>query len=148
MGTLHIVGINLQHRLGVHTCLFGGCQVLVGHLRGGLLCTMLYQYTTCKSTCCLVVEHIFVEFIRGAMRNFVHNQRVVIHMLLFIGNDATIALALSTFAREGEVELVASNTIMQRNHIMVYTTVSLLVNIDIAYAYILMMCLLHAIEVE
>ena len=32
MGALHIVGIDLKHRLGVHMGLLGGSEVLVGHL--------------------------------------------------------------------------------------------------------------------
>ena len=32
MGTLHVVGINLEHRLGEHAGLAGGTEVLVGHL--------------------------------------------------------------------------------------------------------------------
>ena len=71
MSTLHIVGVNLQHRLGVHTCLFGSCQILIGHLRRSLLGTMLHQHTTCKGTCRLVVEHVFIEFVAGAVRHFV-----------------------------------------------------------------------------
>ena len=75
------------------------------------------------------------------------NQRVVIHVLLLIGYHTTIALTLSPLARESEVELVARNTVMQRNYIVVHTAVSLLVDIDIAYTHILMVCFLHAVEV-
>ena len=60
MGTLHVVGIDLEHWLGVHAGLLGGRQVLISHLRGGLLGPMFYEDTTCKGTNGLVVEHIFV----------------------------------------------------------------------------------------
>ena len=32
VGTLHVIGIDLEHRLGVHTGFTGGRQILVGHL--------------------------------------------------------------------------------------------------------------------
>ena len=60
MSTLHVVSIYLKHRLSVHTSLLGGRQILIGHLRCGLLSTMLYQHTTSKSTCGLIVEHILI----------------------------------------------------------------------------------------
>ena len=63
MSTLHIVGIDLKHRLGIHTSLLGSRQVLVGHLRGSLLSPMFYQDFSCKGTCGLVVEDIFIEFV-------------------------------------------------------------------------------------
>ena len=60
VSTLHIIGIDLEHGLGIHTGLLGGRQVLISHLRGGLLGPMFYEDTTCKGTNGLVVEHIFV----------------------------------------------------------------------------------------
>jgi hypothetical protein len=101
--TFHVIGINLKHRLGVHTSLLGSREILIGHLRGGLLSAMLYQYTTSKGSHGLIVEHIFVEFIRATMGNLVRNQCVVIDVLLFVCNYATVTLALGTLTRESEV---------------------------------------------
>ena len=148
MGTLHVVGIDLEHRLGVHSCLFRGRQVLVGHLRDGLLGAVLHEHTPCESTYGLIVEHILIEFVRRAVRHAMGNQRVIIDMLLFVGNHATVAMTLSSLAREGQVELIAGDAVMQRDDIMIDTTVSLLVDIHIAHAYILIMGLLQTIEVE
>ena len=69
-------------------------------------------------------------------------------MLLLVGDDTTVALALGALAREGEVELVAGDAVVQGDDVVVHAAVGLLVDVDIADAYILMMCLLHAIEVE
>ena len=63
MRALHIIRIDFEHGLGVHTGLLRGSEVLIGHLRGGFLGTMLYQDLSSKSTCSLIVEHIFVEFV-------------------------------------------------------------------------------------
>ena len=82
------------------------------------------------------------------MRHLVSNQRVVVHMLLLIGNHTAIAGTLSTLAREGQVKFVSCNAVMQRDHIMIHATVSLLIDIDIAHAYILIMGLFQTIEVE
>ena len=63
MGTFHIVSIDFEHRLGIHTGLTGSRQILVGHLRGCLLSSMFYQYPTRKSTYSLIVEHVFIELV-------------------------------------------------------------------------------------
>ena len=100
MGTLHVVGIDLEHWLGVHAGLLGGRQVLISHLRGGLLGPMFYEDTTCKGTNGLVVEHILIEFIAGAMLCLMGDERVVVHMLLLVGNHTAIALALGSLTRK------------------------------------------------
>ena len=148
VGTLHVVGIDLEHGLGVHAGILGGREVLVGHLRGGLLGSVFNQDTTCKGASGLLVEHVLIEFVRGAMGHVVGDERVVIHMLLLVGNHTAIALALSTLAREGEVEFIASNAVVEGDDVMVHPAVGLLVDIDIAHANILIMCLLKTIEVE
>ena len=148
MGTLHVVGIDLKHGLGVHSGFLCGCKVLIGHLRGGLLCSVFYEHTTRKSTCSLFVEHIFVELIRGAMRHMMGDERIIIHMLLLVCNHTAIALALSPLAREGEVELIAGDAVVEGDDVVVHTAVGLLVYIDVAHTNILIMCLLKTIEVE
>ena len=76
------------------------------------------------------------------------NERIVIHHLVLVGDDTTIAEALSTLTLEHQVETVASDTIMKGNHIVVDTAVSLLLNIDIADTAVLNVSLLQAIKVE
>ena len=148
MGTFHVVGIDFKHRLGIHTRLAGGRQVLVGHLRGGLLCPLLYQHAAGKGAGGLVVEHILIEFVAGAVGRLMDNQRVVVNMLLLVGNDASVTFTLGTLARERQVKLVAGDAVVQGYHVVGDTARALLVDIDIAHAYILMMGLLQAVEVE
>ena len=109
---------------------------------------MLHQHTAGKGTCSLLVEDVLVEFAGRAMWHLVNNERVVIDMLLLVGDDAAIALALGALAREGEVELVARRTIVQRDDVVVDAAVALLVDIDIADANVLVVRLLQAIEVQ
>ena len=148
MGTLHVVGIDLKHGLGVHSGFLCGREVLVGHLRGGLLGSVFHKHTTCKGTCGLLIEHIFIELMRGAMGHFMRDEGVVVDLLLLIGNHTAVALALSPLAREGEVELIAGDAVVEGDDVVVHTAVGLLIYIDVAHTNILIMCLLKTIEVE
>ena len=112
VGTLHIVGINLQHRLGEHARRLRGTKVLVGHLRHGLLCIGLHQHPAGKGACGVVVEDILVKLVAGAVRNMMGDERVVIDMLLLVGNDTATAGTLSTLADEIEVQFVARGTVV------------------------------------
>ena len=82
------------------------------------------------------------------MRYLMGNQRIIVHMLMFISYHAPITLALCTLTRESQIELITGDTIMKGNHIVIDTTVTLLVDIDIADTYILMMRLFQTVKVE
>ena len=148
MRTFHVVGINLKHRLGVHASRLGHAKVLVGFLRSSLLCAVAHQHTTSKSTNRMAVEHILVELMRIAMTNLVVNERVVVYVLRFVGNDTAVAPAFGSITLEGEVEHVARHAIMEGDDIMVDTTVGLLLDINIAHADILVVSFLQAIKVK
>ena len=109
---------------------------------------MLHQHTPGKSPCGMVIKHVLIELVRRAVGHTVGNQRVVVHVLLLVGDDAAVALALCPLAREGQVELVAGDAIMERDGVVVHPAVTLLVDIDVAHAYILIVGLLQAVEVE
>lgn len=142
MRTFHVVGINLQHRLGEHTRLFRGTEVLVTLFADGLLGIFAHQHPSCKSTGSLLVEHILIEFVTGAMTYLMVDERVVVHMLRLVGNDTTVAEAFRSFALEDEVEFVARDAVVQGDDVMIDTTVALLFDIDIADAAVLGMRLL------
>ena len=72
VGTLHVVSIDFQHRLGKHTGLLRRRQVLVGHLRRRLLSTVFYEYTTRKGSYGFLVEHVLVQLVRGAVGHLMH----------------------------------------------------------------------------
>ena len=82
------------------------------------------------------------------MRHLVRDERVVIHMLMLIGNDTTIAVAFRPLAREGEVELVTGDAVVQGDDVVVDPTVGLLVDIYITHAHVLGVRLLHAVEIQ
>ena len=60
MTTFHIIGINLQLWLGVHARLLRGAEILVAHLRVGLLRSLLYKHPTGKGSRGLTIENVLV----------------------------------------------------------------------------------------
>ena len=76
------------------------------------------------------------------------DERIVIYHLVLISNHTTIAEAFGFLAPEHEVESVAGDTVMKRDDVMVYTAVSLLLNVNVADTTVLVMSLLQTIEVE
>ena len=130
MCTLHVVGINFQHGLCVHAC--SGChdEVLVGFLRRCLLTVVTNQHASGKGTDGMIVQNIFVKLMTIAVRHGVINESVVVNMLIPISNHTSVAPAFGTFAFQNKVEAVACNAIMQRNNIVVYAAVGLLLNIN------------------
>ena len=50
MGTFDVVGIDLEHGLCVHSCLWRCAEVGVGFLRGDVLGVWGYIYLACKGS--------------------------------------------------------------------------------------------------
>ena len=147
MGALHVVGIDLKHRLGEHPCLLGGTEVLVGHLRFRLLGSMLHQYPSGKGPRSLIIEHVFIEFVRSAVGGTVCDERVVVYILLFVGNNAAVAMTLSSLTRECQVKLVAGHAIVQRDDVMGHAAVALLVDVDVADTNVLIVGFFQTVEI-
>ena len=140
--TFHIVRINLEHRLCVHTGFLGGAQIGVALVGNGVLCVLAHQNTAGKSTYGLIVEHIFIELVAGTVAHTVINQGVVIHMLLLVGNDTTVEVSLGTLARKGHFTTVTGQSVVQSDGIERHVAVGLLVYIQIAEAFVLHMSFL------
>src|SRR3712207_7677267 len=68
MGTLHVIGVDFQHRLGVHTGGIGSYTILIGFLTDGLLRIMTHQNTAGNSTGGVIVAHIFIKLDRKSTR--------------------------------------------------------------------------------
>ena len=79
------------------------------------------------------------------MWHLVTYQRVVVYMLLLVGNHTTVTLALGTLTAEGKVELIAGYTVVQGDDVVVNTTVCLLVDLYITYTNVLGVSFLEAI---
>ena len=76
------------------------------------------------------------------------NQRVVVDVLLLVGNDTAAQPALSALAAEVQVESVAGGAIVQGDDIVGDMAVGLLLHIDIANTDVLHMRLFQTIEVN
>ena len=109
---------------------------------------MFNQHPSSKGTRGIVVEHIFIEFVAVAVGDVVDNKRIVVYMLLLVGNDTAAQPALCTLAAEVQVESVTSGAIVQGDDIVGDMAVGLLLHIDIANAGVLHMSLFQAIEVN
>ena len=91
MGTLHVIGIDFKHGLCEHPRRLRSAKILVGHLRGRLLGIMGHKDLSGKSSDGFSIEHVFVEFLTGAMGHTMGNQRIVIYMLPLVGYHTTVA---------------------------------------------------------
>ena len=107
MGTLDVVGIDFEHGLCVHSCLWRCAEVGVGFLRGDVLGVWGYIYLACKGSDGLVVYYIFVEFLRGAVGCFVTYQRVVVDVLGTAADGASVEGDFGVFALQIDVAEVA-----------------------------------------
>lgn len=148
VGTLHVVGINLQHRLGVHTRLLGGTEILVCLLRNGLLSAVTHKHTTCEGSRCAVVEHIFIKFVARAVSHAVVYQRVVVNVLFLVGYNASAEITLGTLTCKHKVSAVACYSVVQRYYVMVNPAAALLLNKQVAHAHILCVSLLKTVKVK
>ena len=107
MTALHIIGINLQLRLGIHMRFASGAKITVRLLGTRRLRTRTYQYQTGKSTDRLVVEHILKEFVAGTVGHSVVYGGIVVHMLVLIRNSHPAKVQFSTFAGKRNFGCVA-----------------------------------------
>ena len=73
------------------------------------------------------------------------NQRVVVYVLLLVGHHATIGRTLGTLAPEGEHQAVACHAIVERDDMVVYAAIGLLLHVHVAHAHIPIMGLLQTV---
>lgn len=76
VGTLHVVGIYLQLRLGEHTGIVSAYDVAVGLVGFGLLRTWGDVYPAGESACGRVVHHIFEKLVAPASFGLVADARI------------------------------------------------------------------------
>ena len=139
MGTLHIVGINLQHGLRVHVGGLRGAEVLVGFLTDGLLRFLPDEHTTSKGSHRIVVENVFIKLVTCAMWGLMIDERIVVYVLFLIGHHAAVAMAFGPFALENEVEAIARYAVVQGDDVVIDAAVGLLFDVDIAQTRVFQM---------
>ena len=90
MTALHIVGIDLQHGLSVHTRRRGGAEVGIGLVADGLLGALTNQDAAGKGSHGAVVQHIFIQLVALAVGNLMVYEGVIVHMLRLVSNDTAV----------------------------------------------------------
>src|SRR5690348_14522645 len=107
MGTLYVVSINLELRLGVDLCIIGEQQVAIGLLGVSFLRVFVDHNSPVKNAVRFVVQNAVIELPAGAMRARVLDVHVVIEMLLAAANKESIDQALATFSCQDRMHIVA-----------------------------------------
>ena len=113
MAALHVVGVDFQLRLGVHAGFAGGAEVAVGLLRVGVLRAGTHQDEPGESARGLVVEHVLEELVRRAAGHGVVNARVVVHVLVLVGDGHAAEVDFSPLASQSNIDGVARRTARQ-----------------------------------
>ena len=145
---LHIVGINLQHRLRVHFGRGRNADVGTCLLRERLLCTRTHEHFSGKGGFAFAVEHIFVEHIGGAGFSHVLDEDAVVHALVAIGNHRSCGLTVGTATEEAGIDHRARNSGEQGDGVDGNAAVGLLLYVDVGEARVVGVCLFERVEVH
>ncbi len=81
MRALHVVGVNLQLRLGIDLRVVGEQQVAIGLLGVGLLRVLVDDDAAVKDAVRVLIENPVIELPAGAVRTRVFDEHVVVEML-------------------------------------------------------------------
>ena len=82
------------------------------------------------------------------MRNCMVDEGVIIYMLLLIGNDTAIKIALCTFSTESKRGGVASYSVMKCDDMVCESAIRSLVEISVTYTFVVVTGFFHAIKIE
>ena len=85
-----------------------------------------YQHQACKSTDGLVVEHIFKEFIAGAVGHCMVYGGIIVHMLVLIRDSHTAKVQFGALAGKRHFGRITGSTVMQGHSIQQNVAVGLL----------------------
>ena len=101
VAALYIIGVNLELRLGVHPRRRRYADVFVRLLGVGFLRVGAHKNVAAEHANRFVVEHVFVEFVAGAVGHGVVNVGEVIDVLVPRWQRQTIDAGLGVLARAG-----------------------------------------------
>src|ERR1035437_4344360 len=114
MGAAHIVGEDLQLGFGIHHGVVGEDQVLVGLLGIGLLCVLADDDFAVEDGVGLAVENALVEFVAGAVRLGVLDDRMIVDVLRAVDDVEAVQGGVGA-CRQGGVGVVADQRAAERN---------------------------------
>jgi len=84
MRTFHIIGINLQLRLGIHMRIVRNTKIVVTLISSGFLRSFFHQNPSAENACRLFLQDILKQFVAGAVRHGMIEKGKIVGMLFFI----------------------------------------------------------------
>ena len=112
---LHVVGEDLELRLGVDRRIVREQQHLVGLLRVGLLRVEPHEDLAVEHALAAIVEDALVELVALAVRLGVIDGRVVVHQPIAVDQVEPVHRAVDAFAVEHRVDVVAHQPAAERD---------------------------------
>src|SRR5690554_278061 len=106
VGTLDVVCVDFQFRLGVDFGTVGKQQVLVIHIRIGLLGVLVDMNAAIEDSVGLVRSDVVVGLFAVAMGGYVVNRRVVVVVLFALGNHHAIELGFRAFTFQANLQVM------------------------------------------
>jgi len=106
----HVVGVNFELRLGVDLRIVGEQQIAVRLLRVGLLRVFMDDDASVENAVRMAVEDSVIKLPAAAVRAGMLDQHVVIQMLVPVADEQAIDKALSAFACQHGMHIVAHQT--------------------------------------
>src|SRR5690554_6349515 len=106
VGALDVIRVDFQLRLGVDLGTVGEQQVLVVHIRVGLLGVLVDMNPAIKHRVGLVRSNVAVGLFAVAVGGYVVNGCVVVVVLFTLGNHHAIELGFRAFAFQANLQVV------------------------------------------
>lgn len=106
--TLHVVGINLEHRLREGTCLFANTEISKSLLGSALLGTGLNEDLAVDEAGALSAENLLIEHVGGTAFGNVLDEDRLLNILFTVGNNGTSEGSCRTFTNEADVNVADS----------------------------------------
>ena len=128
--TLHIIGVNLELRLGVHARGGRSTEVAVPLIGLHPRATELHKYASGKGTHSIVVEHIFEHFVAVAARCIMGNESVSVDVLGSAGDGHSQQLGAGVLAIHLHMIVVTGEPIGQGDAVHKHIAASVLLNVE------------------
>ena len=129
MRTLHIIGINLQLRFGVHKRMIRQQQVVVGLLRIRLLGILVDDDPAPEDSPGMLIEHSLEQLSAITMGPYMFQCRVVVQVLPPLEQIQSVDSRQASLPIQHTPEIIASQPAAQINRKRSVVTVSILVNL-------------------
>ena len=130
MRTLHVIGIDLQERLGVDLGCRGKDDVGVVLLGIGLLRSRSYIHMSVEHRRGLIVNNPLEAGITGAMRHVMVDLQVILDVLFLIHQIEAIHLGFATFAIDIDFDMVTEVAGIEADHHEMHPAITSLMDVE------------------